>query len=245
MKKEFIAYIDESGDEGIQRGTERFILTAVIVDKQDDLKISRAINEIKERLRIPLRKPFHWKEIRKKHVSKKRFVIDRIAQEDFIYTNVVVNTYNLEKFELGGKLLYNYCCRYLIERITWLVGDNNGSVDLVFSNRSNISFTELKEYIDALRYKPSCQIRSEVVAKLEIFESSQKKMFQFADACASSLAEALNKDGFGYYDERFVLTLQDKLYRRKGNLLSYGLKLFPSKKINKYLHDYPWIQQIK
>ena len=245
MKNEFTAYIDESGDEGIRRGTEWFILTAVIVSKKDDLKISRAIDEIKEKLQIPPQKSFHWKEIRKKHVSKKRFVIDRISREDFTYTNVAVNTYDLEKVQLGGKLLYNYFCRYLIERITWFVEENKGSVDLVFSNRSNISFNELKEYIDALRYDPVCQIRSQVITKLEVFESGQKKMLQFADACASSLAEGLNKDEFGYYDERFVLTLANKLYRRKGNLLSYGLKLFPPEKINEYLRSYPWIQQIK
>jgi hypothetical protein len=70
-------------------------------------------------------------------------------------------------------------------------------------------------------------------------------MLQFADACASSLAEAFEKDSLGYYDERFVMTLQKKLYRRKGKLLSYGLKIFPNEFIKKYLDDYPWIKQIK
>lgn len=245
MKDEFIAYIDESGDEGIKRGTVWFILTAVIVSKKDDLKVSKAIDEIKARLKIPPHKPFHWKEIRKKHVSKKRFVIDRISQENFTSINIAVNTYDLQKVNLGGKLLYNYFCRYLIERITWFADENNGSVDLVFSNRSNVSFHDLKTYLEALSYDPYCQIRSQVIKKLEVLESSQRKMLQFADACASSLAEGLNKDEFGYYDERFVLTLANKLYRRKGNLLSYGLKLFPPEKINEYLRSYPWIQQIK
>lgn len=146
---------------------------------------------------------------------------------------------------MQGKLLYHYFCRYLLERISWFVDDNNGRVKLVFSNRSNISYDELKEYIGILRYDRSCEIRRHVLSGLEVFESHKRKMLQFADVCASSLAEAFNKDPLGYYDERFVLTLKNKLYRRKGNLLSYGLKLFPSEILNKYLRSYPWINQIK
>lgn len=243
--KEYIAYIDESGDEGIKRGTEWFLLTAVIVLKKNDLKTSKAIDDIKAELKIPSHKPFHWKEIRNKHVRKKRLVVDRIAQEKFWYINIVVNTYDMTKISLQGKLLYNYCCRYLLERITWFVDEGNGIVDLVFSNRSSTSYEELKEYIDSLQYEPRCQIRSHVIRNFDVFQTGQKKMLQFADACASSLGEAFNKDEYGYYDERFVLTLKDKLYRRKGKLLSYGLKLFPSENLDKYLRSYPWINQIK
>lgn len=246
MGKEYVAYIDESGDEGIKRGTEWFILTAVIVSKEEDHKVSKAIDDIKSTLKIPPSKPFHWKDIRNKNVSKKRYVIDRISQEDFVYMNVAVNTYDLDKVQLQGKLLYNYFCRYLLERISWFVAENQGRVKLVFSNKSNISYSELEEYIFCLCFDRSCQIRSHVIHKdFDVFESYKRKMLQFADACASSLAEALNKDSFGYYEDRYVLTLKDKLYRRKRNLLSYGLKLFPSENLKKYIKEYPWINAIK
>lgn len=246
MKKEFIAYIDESGDEGIKRGTEWFILTAVIVSKEEDVKISRAIDDIKAKLEIPPKKPFHWKEIRNKHVSKKRFAIDRISEEDFLYVNVAVNTYDIQNVKLQGKLLYNYFCRYLLERISWCIDDNHGIVTLVFSNRANISYPELRDYLEVLKHDKSCQIRWHAINDyFYVLEPGQRKMLQFADACASSLAEALNKDTFGYYDERFVMTLQNKLYRRKGNLLSYGLKIFPNEFLSKYLKEYSWINQIK
>ena len=39
-------YIDESGDEGIHRGSEWFILTAVIVPKEHDLILSNKIIEL-------------------------------------------------------------------------------------------------------------------------------------------------------------------------------------------------------
>jgi len=242
---EFIAYVDESGDEGIKRGTEWLIITAVIIEKEKDLFISKSIDDIKAELQILPNKPFHWKEIRNKHTSKKRLVIDRIAKEDFCSINIVVNTYDLENIQVSSKMLFNYFCRFLIERITWYVHENMGTVKIIFSNRSNTSWNELDEYIKSLFASDQCEIRDDVITAIEVYDTVQKKMLQFADACASSLGEALNKDQYGYIDERFILKLNDKLYRRKGNLLSYGLKLFPYKYMNKYCTDYEWLKTIK
>ncbi len=243
--KKYVAYIDESGDEGIKRGTEWLILTAVIVEKDDDLRTSTAIVDIKNALQIPHNKPFHWKLIRNKHASKKRLVIDRIARENFHYINIIVNTTDLEDVNATSKLLYNYFCRFLIERITWFVDDNRGTVEIVFSNRSNTSWVKLEEYIAGLCASGQCQIRNNVITQTEVFETTQRKMLQFADACASSLGEALNEDVYGYIDERYILKLSDKLYRRKGKLFSYGLKIFPDKHLHKYINRYDWLKTIK
>lgn len=40
---EYNVYIDESGDEGIKRGSEWFILTAIIVPKEYDLTLSNKL----------------------------------------------------------------------------------------------------------------------------------------------------------------------------------------------------------
>jgi len=242
---EYLAYVDESGDEGVKRGTEWLILTAVIVEKEKDLAISKSISDIKTVLNIPPHKPFHWKLIRNKHTSKKRLVIDRIAKEDFHYINIVVNTYDLENIQASSKILYNYFCRFLIERITWYVDENSGTVKIIFSNRSNTSWDDLEEYISNLCSTGQCEIRDEVITDIEIYETVQKKMLQFADACSSSLGEALNKDIYGYFDERYILKLNDKLYRRNGKLLSYGLKIFPDKYLKKYFNEYEWLKNIK
>ena len=45
--KEYNVYIDESGDEGINKGSKFFILTAIIVDKEKDLEISKSVDSIK------------------------------------------------------------------------------------------------------------------------------------------------------------------------------------------------------
>lgn len=46
--KEYNVYIDESGDEGINKGSKYFILTALIVDKEKDLEISKKLMKLKQ-----------------------------------------------------------------------------------------------------------------------------------------------------------------------------------------------------
>ena len=50
--KEYNVYIDESGDEGINKGSKYFILTAIIVEKTKDLETSRVVDKIKDKLYI-------------------------------------------------------------------------------------------------------------------------------------------------------------------------------------------------
>ena len=59
--KEYNVYIDESGDEGINKGSKFFILTAIIVDKEKDLEISKSIDKIKENLEMNIKTQLHWK----------------------------------------------------------------------------------------------------------------------------------------------------------------------------------------
>ena len=60
-KKEYNVYIDESGDEGINKGSKFFILTAIIVDKEKDLEISKSVDQIKEKLEMNIKNQLHWK----------------------------------------------------------------------------------------------------------------------------------------------------------------------------------------
>ena len=50
--KEYNVYIDESGDEGMNKGSKYFILTAIIVEKTKDLESSRVVDKIKENLEM-------------------------------------------------------------------------------------------------------------------------------------------------------------------------------------------------
>lgn len=237
----YMVYIDESGDEGIQKGTKWFILSAVMVQKCNDLSLSKVIDEIKPVLGISNSKPFHWKELRK-NISKKRFAIDKLNEKDFVYTNIIVNTYDMKSTELQGKLLYNYSCRFLLERVSWFVNENNSRADVIFSNRSSTSYKDLEKYIDSI--KNYGQIKP-VFDSFKAIDMLQLKNLQIADICANSMHDAFEKDSFGFTEERFVQTLSPKLYRRKGLLDKYGLKIFPTECIDKYKNEYVWLKDIK
>ena len=49
---EYNVYIDESGDEGIRKGSKYFILTALIVNKNKDLEVAKNVDIIKQNLEI-------------------------------------------------------------------------------------------------------------------------------------------------------------------------------------------------
>ena len=44
---DYTVYIDESGDLGINRGTQWFVLSAVVVEKSEEKNIREKINQIK------------------------------------------------------------------------------------------------------------------------------------------------------------------------------------------------------
>ena len=62
-EKIYNVYIDESGDEGIRRGTKWFILTAIIVSKEYDLTLSNKIVEIKNKLGLDRKSQLHWNKL--------------------------------------------------------------------------------------------------------------------------------------------------------------------------------------
>jgi len=231
-------YIDESGDEGIRKGTRWFLLSAAIIKKDNDLDISHVVDELKDFLKIPNNKMIHWKEIRNKNVSKKRYIIDRIAKEDFLLINIAVDTYNIKETKLQGKLVYHYTCRFLMERICWAISALNGSANIIFSNKASISYEELESYIKSLHLSKYC------INSFEVKPAYQRKLLQFVDCCCGALSEALENDSLGYIDERYIMTIKDKLYRRNGNLFSYGIKIFPSENMDDYRAEYEWLNEI-
>ena len=84
---EFNVYIDESGDEGINKGSKYFILTALIVSKEKDLETSKKVDEIKTNLEIDIKKQLHWKLL--KGAPNKLMIMQYISKMDVNIINVI------------------------------------------------------------------------------------------------------------------------------------------------------------
>ncbi len=55
----------------------------------------------------------------------------------------------------------------------------------------------------------------------------EQKLLQLADCAASAAFAALTPDAYGNCEPGYITVLKNHLYRRNGNLFSYGFKLFP------------------
>ena len=232
IKTEYNAYIDESGDEGIKRGSVWFILTAVIVKKENNLKLAKVIDKIKENLRKSIKSQLHWNSI--KGFRKKKKIIDLLKEQDFHIIHIIVNTQQIKN--IPSNKVYSYYSGYLFERLTWFLNDDD-IININISSKGNLNKEQLVEYLKSAnnRYK----IDFNKIKKVKIYPNAQKKLLQLADVCCSSLGQALryNDDKHRYY----IQTLSDKLYRKNNNLLNYGLKRFPQYKLSNNLK---WLKQL-
>lgn len=220
------AYIDESGDEGINRGSDWFILTAVIVKKENDLALSKRIDEIKQNLELNVKSQLHWNSI--KGFPNKKMIIETFAKEKFMIINIIINTTELKT--IPSKKVYNYYCGYLFERLTWFLGKDD-KININISSRGNLNKTDLLDY---LKNKTTTHtIDFSKINEVKIYPNAQKKLLQMADCCCSALGQALK-----YNDSThriYVTTLADKLYRKNKSVNGYGIKVVPPNALTKNL----------
>jgi len=69
---DFNFYVDESRDEGIDRGTQWFLIGGFLVRKEDDLEVSRAVDRVKNAIdQRDVRKALHWNELTRMHPKRR------------------------------------------------------------------------------------------------------------------------------------------------------------------------------
>ena len=70
MKASFIAYVDESGDEGFVfnadgSGSSRwFVLSAAVIRQSNDLQMVSCLKAVREVLKKPLKTPLHFVDLK-------------------------------------------------------------------------------------------------------------------------------------------------------------------------------------
>ena len=246
MKPSFITYIDESGDEGFVfkpdgAGSSRwFVLSAVVIRQTNDLQVVSCIKQVRELLRKQPKAPLHFVEL--KHEQRVPY-IRRVGELPIRTVSVLVYKPFIsepEKFQNTKYLLYRYATRLLLERVSWLCrdhrreGEGNGFTDVIFSNRSNMSYEDIKAYLRLLTKQSQdnpqqVQIDPTVISPDRISSVDHAKLagLQVVDAVASSLFAALKVNRYGETEPSYLPHLKKSFYRHKGELLGYGLKLWP------------------
>jgi hypothetical protein len=241
MSATFVAYVDESGDEGFsftRRSSEWFVVSAIITRKANDLETVKLVDTVRTQLGKPDKKPLHFRDLRHEH--RLPFVAT-IAQAEMKTVSVLVHKPSLrdpETFRAGYRL-YFYAVRYLLERVSWYCRDHrtkhdrgDGSAEVIFSNRAGMSYAELRRYLDLLREQPglsAARIEWEVVKteQLTAYSPGKRMGLQIADAIASSFYYAVQPSQHGFTEDRYVRMLKPVVYHRQGKHLGYGLKFWP------------------
>lgn len=220
--KEYNVYIDESGDEGIHKGSKYFILTAVLVEKEKDLGIARCVDTIKENLEINIKTQLHWNSI--KGYPNKIMIMSDISNMDITIINIIIDTTKI--MFIHSIDIYNHFSGYLYERICWFVRDKNAIANINISSRGeNLSKENLTNFLK--EHKGKFQIDYSKIKEIKIYPNSQKKLLQLADCCCSALGQALKYNDSKHH--KYVSYLKNKFYKYNKNYIGYGLKYVPGK----------------
>ena len=215
--KEYNVYIDESGDEGINKGSRYFILTAIIVEREKDLITSQKVDEIKFNLEMNIKSQLHWKLI--KGYPNKKMIMETIKDLDIKIINVIVDTKCIKLIPSNN--IYNYFSGYLYERICWYMNEVNGIANINISSRGNLSKKSLSEYLNSNNHK-KFEIDSSKIKSIKIIPNERKKLLQLADCCCSALFQALK-----YNDEtHFKYIVNGKIKCRKSVKINVGFPTF-------------------
>ncbi len=243
MTASFVAYIDESGDEGFTfradgSGSSRWlVLSALVLRKEADAQVVQTARQARTLLGKPDRHPLHFREL--KH--EQRVALARlIGQMRSRIVSVLIHKPSIvepENFQQEAFSLYRYASRLLLERVSWLCRDHrkrgvgNGRVELIYSNRSAMSYDELRKYLEQLRAdteRRDIRIDWDVIdpGHVKAVNHDQLAGLQLADAVATSLYYAVNQNRYGDVEDRYLRLIAGNIYRHEQRVDGYGLKFW-------------------
>jgi len=240
----FLAYIDESGDDGLERfrepgaggGASSWLVISACVFRQIHTldavswrdEISAAIPEKKSR-------ELHFVKMNR---NQRVVAAQVIATKPLRAINILAAKRPIpENIYTEKNQLYFYMTRYLLERLSWLcrdfrrvVPEGNGRVAITFSRRGGMSYQHFRDYLrrltvaeqDVRIHWPVIDIDS-VTAK----DHSTSASLQIADVIASSFGAAIEPNNYSNCETRYAEILKPITYNRGNNYLSYGVKFVP------------------
>jgi hypothetical protein len=245
MSHSFVAYIDESGDDGLSNfrepgahgGASKWLVISACVWRQTfDLDAVSWRDEISRLMPEKKRRDIHFANMGH---PQRIAACQSLATRPVRAINVLSNKETIPAGTYQEKnQLYFYLTRYLIERISWLCRDlrrrvphGDGRVKITFSRRGGMSYPDFRAHLERLKaaqdqeiniYWPVIDIEG-----IDARDHSTHAGLQLVDTVASAFASGVEQDKFGNCEARYAEILKPRVYERRGNCLSYGVKLVP------------------
>lgn len=245
MAHSYVAYVDESGDDGLGRyrvpgarggSSQWLIISACLFRATHHLEAVKWRDEISALMPEKKSRLIHF--VKMNH-SQRIVACKTISEKPIRIANIIANKPVIpDGIYTEKNQLYFYLTRYLIERISWLcrdlrpdVPEGDGRVKIIFSRRGNLSYDDFKGYMGRLKNKTDddVQIHWPVIDinGIEAQSHSASAGLQLADTAASAVAAAFEPDRYDHTEYRYLETIRRSIYHRRGNYFSYGMKFFP------------------
>ena len=247
MAHTYLAYIDESGDDGLsgqfrevggRGGSSRWLVISACI-----FRASHGLEAVKWRDEISARMP--ERRTRELHFAKlnhgqKLAAAQVLAEKPVRLVSIIASKEAIDRSNFTAKnQLYFYMTRHLIERVSWVCRDNrpnapegDGRVAITFSRRGGMQYDSFRDYLRRLKSTESGDVRIHWpvidIEAVKAADHSASASLQLADVVASSFAFGFEPDPYGNCEPRYSEILKPITYNRSKNYLSYGVKLLPN-----------------
>lgn len=238
----YVAYIDESGDDGLKRvrpldyhgSSEWMMLSAVVIKANRENEVESWVREIIGSLWRHGRNDIHFKDL---SPNKKRVVCERMADLNARYFVVCSNKKNMKGYKNpfaqtipSKNWFYCWMSRILLERVTdfveWHSRKEYGEskkLRIEYSIRGGLSYSQMNAYYSWLKMKgptenlvlPMGNLRWSVMESnlLKIYPHQERAGLQLADVVASAFFKAADTQNTGGSDPRFAKLLAPRMAR--------------------------------
>jgi hypothetical protein len=246
MGHSYVAFIDESGDDGLGRpfraigkrggSSHWLVISALLFRQTHSLDAVGWRDEISARMPDRRSRTLHFTKL---NHGQKLVAVQTIASKPVRALSVIAAKKPIPPHVYREKnQLYFYLTRYLVERLSWLcrdlrpkVPEGDGRVAITFSRRGGMSYDGFQEYLTRLKADRNGEVRIHWpvldIGAVSAADHDKNASLQLADAVASAFAAGFEPDIYGNCEPRYAEIPKPVTYSRNGNFFSYGVKMFP------------------
>jgi len=238
---DYVAYIDESGDPGLDAvkpldpagASEWLVVAAVLIRKENEERARDWIEDIRLQLKSPQLQSVHFRRLRPRW--RKELVCDAIAGLPLRCFVVCSNKKNMRGYENpfaeqvpSKNWFYCWLTRVLLEKLTHFVAADSRRryrmvkrVKIVYSKAGGLSYPQMAAYYEWIRDKRRGNnqflnwgdLEYETLHShlLEVREHSADSRLSLPDVVANSFYKACDKYDTGGCDTRFAKQLVKRM----------------------------------
>jgi hypothetical protein len=252
----FVAYIDESGDTGLQKvrprtggASEWLVLSCLLVRSERDTDLPQWVREIKAKFKNDQRSDLHFSDLLP---VKKAIACMELAAKPCRLFIVMSNKRNIEGYrnpnidDANKAWIYWFLTRILLERVTSFCDrrspeSERGQVTLriIFSRRGGLRYIDFESYLRKLQRQSRAgmlvlnhgDLKWSLIdyEEIRVLNHGERAGLQLADIGAAAFFQAVERNRPADCDPQYAKMLKPIIATKGfGGPLSFGIKTMPS-----------------